>query len=175
MQSKNRFPVTNIGTASLLMIFIVLCMVIFATLSLTDVTRDYSFSSKLADHTSQYYEASNEAEHILADIDELLIQTADQISAGTLSREDYYTSIRQSVEAEESMSAVPVTASYDGDYFILSYETKLNESLALSVALRVCAPDDAAAGGARYDIITWREIQTSEWSGDNTLNLMELE
>ena len=66
MQNKHKPPITNIGSVSLIMIFIVLCMVIFAILSLSESTGDYKFTEKLASHTTDYYTASSQAERALA-------------------------------------------------------------------------------------------------------------
>ena len=42
--NKRKFPVTNIGSVSLLMIFIVLCMVTLAALSLSTASGSYRFA-----------------------------------------------------------------------------------------------------------------------------------
>ena len=65
---KNSHPPINIGTSFLLVIFIVLCMVIFAALSLSSALKDYEYSKKSAQRTNAYYEACNQAEEIFAQI-----------------------------------------------------------------------------------------------------------
>ena len=45
----------NIGTASLLVVFLTLCLVSFAMLSLSTAKSDYEFSQKLAQKTTSYY------------------------------------------------------------------------------------------------------------------------
>ena len=60
--NKRKFPVTNIGSVSLLMIFIVLCMVTLAALSLSTASGSYRSAQTLAGHTTAYYRASNKAE-----------------------------------------------------------------------------------------------------------------
>ena len=45
----------NIGTASLLVVFLTLCLVSFAMLSLSTAKSDYEFSQKLAQKTTAYY------------------------------------------------------------------------------------------------------------------------
>ena len=45
----------NIGTASLLVVFLTLCLVSFAMLSLSTAKSDYEFSQKLAQKTTVYY------------------------------------------------------------------------------------------------------------------------
>ena len=79
MQNKHKPPITNIGSVSLIMIFIVLCMVTFAILSLSESTSDYKFTEKLATHTTDYYSASSNAEHTLSEIDGILRETVQDI------------------------------------------------------------------------------------------------
>lgn len=47
----------NIGTSSLILIFIVLCLVVFAVLSLENAKREAVFSQKSAEAVQEYYRA----------------------------------------------------------------------------------------------------------------------
>ena len=69
MGNKKRFPITNIGTVTLLMIFIVICMVVFTVLTVSESAADYNFGRKLADQTTDYYAACSRAEEVLAELD----------------------------------------------------------------------------------------------------------
>lgn len=51
----------NIGLSSILVIIVILCLVCFAGLSVASANADYQLSSKLANRTSAYYEASSMA------------------------------------------------------------------------------------------------------------------
>ena len=55
-KNKRKFGFVNIGTASLLVVFLTLCLVAFAMLSLSTAKNDYEFSKKLAERTTVYYE-----------------------------------------------------------------------------------------------------------------------
>ena len=69
---QKNFPITNIGSVTLLMIFIVLCMITFAALSLSSAASDYQTARKSATHAQEYYKASGRAEETLAKIDQVL-------------------------------------------------------------------------------------------------------
>ena len=71
---KTKYPIMNMGTVSVLTIFIVLCMVTFATLTYISVRKDASFAEQLAGRTTAYYAAVSEANRQIADIDALLRQ-----------------------------------------------------------------------------------------------------
>lgn len=66
---KNKLQNINIGSSSILMIFVVLCLVCFAALSLVSANSDYQLSKKFADKTKAYYKASNMAEESISSID----------------------------------------------------------------------------------------------------------
>ena len=63
--NKKKFSVTNIGSISLLMIFIILCMVTLAALSLSSAASEANTARKFADHNTKYYQADNQAEETL--------------------------------------------------------------------------------------------------------------
>ena len=75
MNHKQRSaPFTNIGSSSLLVVFLVLCLVTFAVLSLSSARSDDAFSEKLANRKTAYYTAVNRAEGVLSCIDTALEQ-----------------------------------------------------------------------------------------------------
>ena len=65
----------NVGTSSILMIFVILCLVCFATLSIISASADNKLSNKVLERTTAYYNACNEAEISLSQIDNALIAT----------------------------------------------------------------------------------------------------
>ncbi|MGC4020345.1 MAG: hypothetical protein QM793_14725 [Muricomes sp.] len=72
---KKQLPIVNIGSSSLLVVFLVLCLVTFATLSLSSAKSDYNFSKKLAERRTEYYQASGKAQLLLDSIDKILSET----------------------------------------------------------------------------------------------------
>lgn len=67
---QRKFGFVNIGTASLLVVFLTLCLVAFAMLSLSSAKNDYEFSKKLAERTTSYYTEQCLAEQIAESEDE---------------------------------------------------------------------------------------------------------
>ena len=62
---KESYPPINMGISFMLVIFITLCMVVFAVLSFSTATKDYNYSKTNAENTTQYYNACNKAEEEL--------------------------------------------------------------------------------------------------------------
>ena len=155
---KPSFPVTNIGSVSLLMTFIVLCLVTFSTLSLSSSVSEYHYSQKLAKHNQDYYEASNAATVILKEIDDILH------TAYTEDCDSYYSSTEKQLA-----KLTDITADFSKDTPTITYEIPVTETQALRVILSLNRPDQIEEG--YYKITSWKEVPSSTWNGDDHLNL----
>ena len=91
---ENRSSPPAVGGSSLLVMFAVLCLVIFALLSLSTMTADVSLSQRSAQAVAEYYAADWEAERILA----LLRQGQVLESVEESAAEDGTVSYRYAVE-----------------------------------------------------------------------------
>ena len=74
---NNRRSVISTGTASLVLIFSLLCMLAFAVLSLVSARTNLRTSQKSADRTTAYYEAENKANDILLKISQTIEKNLD--------------------------------------------------------------------------------------------------
>ena len=154
--SKRKYPTINIGSSSMLVVFIILCLVTFSVLSVASANNDRKYSEKIADRTTAYYEASNKAEELLSQIDDKLKQVYEQYNAGYLSQ-------------------VPdVLTSIDGidtsGFPSVSFSVPINDTQTLSVSLLIQIPEKE--GDTFYTITSWKEISTEVWNGDEPMNLM---
>lgn len=66
MREDNGFSIPAVGGSSLLVIFAVLCLTVFALLGLSTVQADLRLSQTTAQGVSDYYRADTQAEEILA-------------------------------------------------------------------------------------------------------------
>ena len=62
MNHKKSFPIINMGTSLLLVVFIVICLIVFATLSLSSSLRDQKYTDKAVLKTENYYLAYSHAQ-----------------------------------------------------------------------------------------------------------------
>lgn len=84
---KNRKQITmNIGIISFMIVFVILCLVIFSVLSLVSAHSNLNSTQTSLEHITSYYEISNEAEYVLKDIDEKLYDLYTDSS----SQRDYF-------------------------------------------------------------------------------------
>ena len=68
MNHKKSFPIINMGTSLLLVVFIVICLIVFATLSLSSSLRDQKYTDKAVLKTENYYLAYSHAQKQLKEI-----------------------------------------------------------------------------------------------------------
>ena len=81
--TKNHLFGNHAGISSILLIFTVLCLVSFATLSIVSANADYTLTSKVATRTENYYRACNNASTTLAKLDSELVQAYNNSSSET--------------------------------------------------------------------------------------------
>lgn len=159
--NKRKFPITNIGSVSLLMIFIILCMFTFAALSLSTAASDYHSAQTLADHTTAYYEASDKAEQKLADVDRIL----KDCYLSSESADSYYQLVKKQLGITDT--ATPL---------IYSYQTNINKSQKLTVQIRITYPeaaDTSDLGSGFYQIVSWKTVSSTDWNADNSIKLIQ--
>lgn len=193
MKDKQQSYFVNIGSSSLLVIFLILCLVTFAILSLSSAKSDYTFSERLAEHKKAYYEASARAEDIVAEIDSILYETAHEVgSAASSSHEDgeldlydnYIFAVSSALNGAfltgaDSVSSgdalaedggVSVICEQSEDEFLISFQVPADERQELQVVLRVT---DFRASDRYYEVKTWKIVNVEDWvMEDEPLNLI---
>lgn len=161
---SKQFSFINIGLSSLLVIFLVLCLTTFSLLSLSSAKSDYSQSRKLADHRSDYYSASSEAEITVSRIDSVL----EDISAGYGSS-NYKATLEKELEGlSADIVSLTLETSSDGNLEI-SFEIPIDDRQSLAVKLRVTDP---AFENSYYEIAQWQITNTADRNIDDTVQLM---
>lgn len=70
-------PVFNIGIPLAVLIFMNLCLIVFAVLSLENAVSDRSLTQKTLDHTSLYYTSYSDIEEEWGKINDLLLEYRD--------------------------------------------------------------------------------------------------
>lgn len=140
MSNKRKSYGVNIGSSSILLIFVILCLVSFAVLSIVSAQTDYKLSCKLAERTTKYYEANNEVESYLRDLQASL----EKIYEDSATAEEYF-----------------AVAGHDTTFSI-----QLSEQQMLNVHLTILYPGD---GKGYYEINTWKVETQDTLELDDTL------
>lgn len=147
-KKKRQTPFVNMGSSLLLVVFLVLCLVTFATLAFSSARSDESFSQRIADRKTEYYEAANQAEELFGQIDQIL-------------------GAAKGVPDFAKIDSVNADIHYDAEKETLSYQIPINERQALNVVLAL-----QAEGGCRIE--KWQTVNIQKWESDDTLQLMPM-
>ncbi len=121
---KQSWPM-NIGSSTLLVIFLVLCMFTFAAISLTTAKKDYKDAQSSAERSREYYTAAN--------------------------------------AAEEKLNALNQAAVHETD---VSYSVTINDSQEIDIVLKWNQSTE------KYDILSWTTVNTDEWNGSDSSQLI---
>ncbi len=143
----------QIGLSLILVIFIVLCLVIFATLSLVTANQEEKHADKVAENVSQYYTADSLANDKLEEISDILNQVPTNTPIQDLST--------------QLLGIVDLSV----DYPLLSYTVPISDGKELVVE---CEVEKDANDIFTYQIIRWEETVTDDFSGDDSLPLLNL-
>ena len=161
-------PFFNIGASSLLVIFLILCLVTFAILTLTSAKSDADFAEKLAHHKTNYYAACNTAESTLDEIDAVL---ADAWQLSDTDTAAVFTEIETQLTALDSREQLQLSMDFTQSEPTISYTVAIDDKQNLCVTLTLTTAP--AKGEAYYRISQWQVQSSGEWKGDQTLNLMK--
>lgn len=154
MKKKTSRPLLTTGTSTLLLIFVSLCLLTFAVLSLLSARADRNLSRKTAERTSAYYEACNQAEDRLGETDQML----EKFWQETVGEKAYFQAVR---EAFEDMD-------FDEENHTLSFSVPLTDTQVLAITLKLQTPEP---GSTFYTITGWKTVNTAGWTADTRQNV----
>lgn len=147
MDKKREFTM-NIGLPSIMLIFVVLCLISFGVLSLVSANADRKLSQKVLDRSVAYYNACNLAEEKLCEIDTTLKNAYRE----NPDRDAYIAAI----------SALPLT-----------YTFEISDIQYLEVTLSYLYPSSPEE--QFYLLQSWKVVTKDDLDYDTGLHLIEIE
>jgi len=150
----------NFGFTTILLSFVMICVVIFSALSLITANADYTLSKKVAEKTQKYYEAEKLAYEKLVSIDQLLLNTYQNSN----NEYEYYSKL------EKTMLNYGTITINDGQYY-LSFTETISDQQHLSIVLSLPYPTEDT--DTFYQIINWKSVYTTGIPEDENLNLFQ--
>ena len=148
MESKKKSGF-SIGASSLLVIIVVLSLVCFAALSITSASADLRLSQKLADRTSSYYQACNEAQTTLKDLSVSLSSIYEE----SRNEDEYDQKIKESLTDS------------------LTFSCPMNENQVLQVSVSPLYPQNAS--GDFLEITSWQIVNITSLQLDESLPVFQ--
>ncbi len=151
---------SNFGFSTILLSFVMICVVTFSILSLITAYSDYKLSKKVADKNVSYYAAEESIYETLATIDKQLMEYYSASSDA----DDYYTS---ACDYLESFGEVDTST----DTYQLTLEEQISTDQWLSVKLAIQYPMEGS--DTFYQILEWKSVYKTIIPEDDTLNLIQ--
>lgn len=153
-EKKKSYAQIQLGTSSLVLIFTVLCLVVFSTLSLASSKADQKLAEKNQRSVSDYYEADGKAEDILKSVNESVIalatQSTDSIQFQNLLQEKY-------------------GSKYELETNYLNYAVEVNNDQVIMVSLQLLHLDQVKVKQKNYKIISWIVQNKVDYEVDDSI------
>lgn len=105
--NQKKYPMVNIGTASILTVFVILAMVTFAVLTYMSARKDSRYTEQAVDAAQQYQDAVNQAYEKIAEIDASLLESYENGSFEEMLHQDFTFSVPSSDTSELHVTLVP--------------------------------------------------------------------
>ena len=140
---KREYRGINIGLASIVTIFVVIALTVFAALSVSTARQEKELAEKYADSITAYWTADAECAELANAFGAVWADVADEAAVEKLAADSGAEVIRE------------------GGDLLVSYEKPISDVSSLCVTLRL---------GENFSIEEWRMVSTDEdWTPDNTL------
>ena len=151
------------GLSTVLLVFVMLCLIVFAVLSLATARADLQMSRKMADRTQLYYEAQSRAFERVKEIDGILVKQYNE------EKDHFPENVWEALQAEN----LTVTRSEDGQSIVCSFQESIDDTQQIEAELTIAVPQQEE--DACYQITGWQVQQKNEWKADAGLPVMQQE
>ena len=159
-ERKNKLQFSNFGFSTILLAFVMICIVTIAALSLLTANSDYNLSKKVAEKNTAYYQAEKYAYESLTEIDQLLAKAY----ATTSNAGGYYAAVKNSLTSLPNGTYEQATTTY-------YYSIPIAENQALEIKLSICYPETSHDNF--YEIVTWKSVYSEMEFDEGTLDLID--
>ncbi|NLD20546.1 MAG: hypothetical protein GX663_09965 [Clostridiales bacterium] len=165
MKRKTQSPSASIGIASLLVVFLILCLVTFAVLSLSSAKSNYEFSEKSANHRAEFYKASNESQEVLATIS----RTMAESTSGAENPESFCYIVGSNLEKEHP--GTPVAVEAEGSIITASWSIPISKTQNLEVGVKLNR--QGSSEGSLYKITKYQVVSTGDRNYNQSMDLIK--
>lgn len=142
----------HLGTATLLLILCVLCLVVFSVLSLVTAVHDRKLTDRMESYTNAYYQADSQAQDWVMQTD----QTLTKLKKNSSSQTEYQNKLKK--EFGKSIRK-------KGKRIVISFP--MQDDQKLSVALDVKEWQDEE----NYAVQTWEVVNTITYEIDDSMSV----
>ena len=168
----------NIGSASIIMIFAILCLTVFSALSLVTSVSEKKTAQRFADETAAYYEADSEAVKIKNSIQAAIDEGSTPQQAAAANNAQYLTGQAAAALAPQigpGTAGASQTTSGPGSAgaspntppdAIITYNVPLSDNIS-----RITAVLTYNSKTNILETLSWEKNNISEWSPDTDIDV----
>lgn len=183
-QNRTSFSM-GIGTTSLLTIFVLLCLVVFAVLSLVSANADWKLADRLAQRTAAYYAACERGWQRLEQLDSQAAALYQDAAAGTpamdaaaggsattdLAVESTAEAYRAALRSWLSTQEGELSEDLETGDLRFTFREEITEEQHLEIT--VCLSGSPASGETFCTIEAWQTKASQAWEPDTSLDLIQ--
>lgn len=158
---------SNFGFSTILLSFVMICVVCFSALSLMSAYSDYKLSEKVAVKTTQYYEAKQRAFERLEELDKFLCNAYIFSSI----EDAYFEIVSQDIYTCADFGNEALEIQYDDSSHVFSFKEPIADGQYLLVEVAICFPEELT--DTFYRILTLRSVYDAKVPEEEYLNLIE--
>lgn len=125
-----KMPFLGIGAASIVLVLAMVCLAVFAALTLSSAKGDHTLSKKNLERTSAFYQASNAANEQVGAIDEKLWK----LYRRSKDKKDYMKRVGRSFTKSKGIS-------YNKKEKTIAFQESITDTQQLSVKLQIYYPE----------------------------------
>ena len=146
MDNRSSVKGLNIGITSIAVIFVVICMTIFAVLSLSTASQERELANKYAASVSDYWAADTQCTDIANEFGALWESGADLDGILALAQE-------HGADVWD-----------DGSAYVVTYYTPINDNSSIIVTLSM---------GSEFTVTGWQQVYTGNWEVNDNKNVFQ--
>lgn len=151
-----KMPFLGIGAASIVLVLAMVCLAVFAALTLSSAKGDHTLSKKNLERTSAFYQASNAANEQVGAIDEKLWK----LYRKSKDKKDYMKRVGRSFTKSKGIS-------YNKKEKTIAFQESITDKQQLSVKLQIYYPEKK--NDPSYEVIKWKKEAVGAWKKDDFL------
>ena len=158
MKKKRGF--TGAGLSVVLLIFVMLCLIVFAVLSVSTAHADLLMSRKVAQRTTAYYKAQELASRQVKEIDGILTEQYNK------NRNQFLDAVWEELQKEDQL-----LSEREENSIRCSFYCSIDDTEQICVQLLIAAPETEQ--DVCYRITGWQTEQKEKWSTDTGLPVLK--
>ena len=143
-------PFLGIGAASIVLVLAMVCLAVFAALTLSSAKGDHTLSKKNLERTSAFYQASNAANEQVGAIDEKLWK----LYRRSKDKKDYMKRVRRSFTKSKGIS-------YNKKEKTIAFQESITDKQQFYYPEKKNDPC--------YEVIKWKKEAVGVWKKDDSL------